>query len=236
MKKKNNTEPAQIVCPVCSFDNPESWAVLNKPSGGYFHCVNCHYIWRNPQERLTLALEKERYETHQNGNEGHRLFLKPLLDHVQDHEPVGAQGLDWGSGPVPVLAEMLESLGFKMSTYDLHFQSQFPKGEFDFITCTEVIEHFHDPMTEVSKMRQSLRPGGRLYLMTEMHPHFDFQSFANWPYRRDPTHVSFLSSTSLEILCARAGFQRPSSDSKADLNSKGLRWIFTRLKTSLASS
>lgn len=224
-------------CPVCDFDTPEEWHLTKKPPGLYHHCPRCDFIWKNQAERLSFAEERVRYDDHQNGSEGHRDFLKPLIEALLQIESPMARGLDWGSGPVPILQQLLEEQGRTIENYDLHYQNEKPALEsFDFIACCEVIEHFQDPTKDFAEMILRLRPGGRLYVMTSLNPGMDSTQFADWSYRRDPTHVGFHSQKSFQLLCEKFDLtQSPRPDSIADRNSKGLRWVLIRSKSSRAS-
>jgi hypothetical protein len=57
----------------------------------------------------------------------------------------------------------------------------------DFISCTEVAEHFHDPAAEFARLGRMLRPSGWLVMMTAFLNHDT--DFAAWHYQRDPTRV-----------------------------------------------
>ncbi|WP_382321659.1 class I SAM-dependent methyltransferase [Hydrogenophaga sp. UC242_53] len=74
----------------------------------------------------------------------------------------------------------------------------------DFITCTEVAEHFHDPAAEFRRLDALLRPGGWLALMTRFQT--DDARFAQWHYRRDPTHVVFYREATLRWLARHHGW------------------------------
>ena len=61
-------------------------------------------------------------------------------------------GLDFGCGPGPALANMMQSDGYEMEIYDPFF---FPNKDalskkYDFITCTETAEHFFNPHDELN--------------------------------------------------------------------------------------
>ncbi|MBX2987024.1 MAG: class I SAM-dependent methyltransferase [Bdellovibrionaceae bacterium] len=155
--------------------------------------------------RLAPADEKARYDTHRNGDEGHRRFLEPVARAVAENLPAGARGLDWGSGPVPALAEMLGERSFDMRIYDPFYHDVRPQGAFDFITTTEVIEHCHEPARDLCAMRELLAPGGWLFVMTETHP--GPAKMASWYYWRDPTHVSFFSPRSFEKFATLFGLE-----------------------------
>ena len=63
------------------------------------------------------------------------------------------------------------------------------KSTYDFVTCTEVMEHFHEPRRDLAVMARLLRPGSWLAITTALVD--DGTDFATWWYARDETHVSF---------------------------------------------
>ncbi|WP_347259047.1 class I SAM-dependent methyltransferase [Methylocaldum sp.] len=75
---------------------------------------------------------------------------------------------------------------------------------YDFVTCTEVAEYFHQPSREFRRLDALLRPGGWLALMTCFQS--DDTRFADWHYRRDPTHVVFYREATLRRLAGRHGW------------------------------
>ncbi|MEX0601220.1 MAG: class I SAM-dependent methyltransferase, partial [Rhodothermales bacterium] len=104
--------------------------------------------------------------------------------------PAGAAGLDYGSGPGPTLSVMLEERGHPMAIYDPFFapdERVFDRS-YDFITCSETVEHFFRPREEFERLYGLLRPGGWLGVMTRFVTDRDFET---WWYVRDATHVCF---------------------------------------------
>lgn len=83
---------------------------------------------------------------------------------------------------------------------------------YDYITCCEVIEHFHRPAIEFERLRGMLRPGGRLYCMTILH-HDDID-FRNWHYRRDDTHVFVYRRETIEWITRRFDFSNVEIDGR----------------------
>ena len=120
----------------------------------------------------------------------------------------GAQGLDFGCGPGPLLAQMFTERGCVMETYDPIFQSRLPAGgaRFDFVTLSEVAEHLFTPLADFRQLAGWLKPGGWLGIMTALTDQVDF---ATWYYRRDPTHVVFYSRRSFEWLARSLSFSPP---------------------------
>ncbi len=134
-----------------------------------------------------------RYLEHENDPEDmkYRQFLNRLARPLLKRMPAGLNGLDYGCGPGPALALILQEAGHRVQLYDPFF---FPRQEtlkksFDFIVCTETAEHFHFPREEFKRLNLMLRPGGWLGIMTTFL--VDRKDFPDWYYRRDPTHVVF---------------------------------------------
>ena len=94
---------------------------------------------------------------------------------------------------------MMEA-GHSMALFDPFFQPDRSvlQETYDFVTCTEVAEHFHRPAAEFTQLLGLLHPGGWLAVMTAFQT--DDAAFANWYYRRDPTHVVFYREATLRYL------------------------------------
>jgi SAM-dependent methyltransferase len=79
-------------------------------------------------------------------------------------------------------------------------------GSFDVVTAIEVLEHTLDPVAELRKMRDLLRPGGLLFLTTgNAQPHAD--RLTRWKYVLPEIHISFFEPQTLERALAAAGFR-----------------------------
>ncbi|MFN3627775.1 MAG: class I SAM-dependent methyltransferase [Parvibaculum sp.] len=158
--------------------------------------------------RPSLIEEHAHYRQHRNesGDVRYREFLSrvtnPLLEVLGPH----SRGLDYGCGPGPALAALLTEAGHHVRLYDPLFcpDDDALSQQYDFITCTEVIEHFHNPAIEFRRFDRLLRPGGWLGLMTCFQT--DDKRFADWWYRKDPTHVVFYRETTLCFLAAHHGW------------------------------
>ena len=159
----------------------------------YKKCRTCRLIFIFPECRLDAAQEKARYDTHENSpeNSGYVSFLKKLADPLCARIKSGERGLDFGCGPGPTLSAILKERGFEVENYDPIY---FPKKsllqeQYDFITCTETVEHFYEPRKEFELLSRLLKKGGVLGIMTEVLQ--DESQFPTWWYPNDPTHVSF---------------------------------------------
>lgn len=161
-----------------------------------------------PQEfHVSIEEEKQRYLHHRNSPQevGYRTFLSKLHRPLLSFLPSGARGLDFGSGPNPTLSVMFSEVGFEVDTYDPFFGPPLLENKmYDFITTTEVVEHFREPRKELDRMCSLLEEKGYLGIMTQEVPQ-DPNKLHSWFYFRDITHVSFFSSLSMQCWCSMVG-------------------------------
>ena len=171
----------------------------------YWRCPICQATLLDPPHYLSAEAERAYYGLHRNefADVAYRRFLSRLADPLSQHLAAGAVGLDFGCGPGPVLAQMLCDAGFTMHCYDPFFcpDESALQRRYDFITCTESIEHFHRPAVEFDLFERVLKPGGWLGLMTCFQT--DDSRFARWQYRRDPTHVVFFREQTFRVIAAQ---------------------------------
>lgn len=175
----------------------------------FFRCLNCDSILRMKEKLPEPEKEKLRYEKHQNTEENHGYlnFLSPVFHYVVQNIPLTSVGLDFGCGPNPVLANLLKEKGYSLNLFDPFFYSDAHvlDKEYDFIICTEVVEHFHHPYQEFERLSKLLIREGKLLIMTDMHkPTIDFKS---WYYKNDFTHVVFYSQKTFDFIAKHFGFE-----------------------------
>jgi len=201
-------------CPLCASGRTRAFAETG--SGTYRRCRVCALVFQSTAERPDALAEWDAYCAHDNrpDDPDYRAFLARLADPLCERLMPGARGLDYGAGPEPVLAGMLEERGFPTAVYDPFFapDESVLERRYDFIACTETAEHFHDPGREFDRLAGLLRLGGILGLMTK--PYAEGMDFGGWWYHRDPTHVSFYSCRTFHWLTERYGWrvERPAED------------------------
>lgn len=179
-------------CPLCggesSFFHED---VVRK----YFRCNICKLVFVPKQFHVNFTREKQEYDLHENssGDEGYLRFLSRFSDPFAQKIGTPKRGLDFGCGPGPALAGLIEQHGHKVALYDPLFNNDRTvlTKRYDFITATEVVEHFRCPAKEFTQLFYMLVPCGYLGLMTKMVK--DDAVFATWHYIRDPTHIVFYS-------------------------------------------
>lgn len=189
---------------------------LTAPQGRYFRCSSCALRFLDPADRPGREAEHAHYRLHDNriDDPGYRRFLSRLADPLLERLAPCAQGLDYGCGPGPALAAMLTESGRPAALYDPVFApDRTPLDRtYDFVTCTETAEHFHDQAAEFAQLTGLVRPGGLLAVMTCFQT--DDARFERWHYRMDPTHVCFYRRETFAWLAERAGwtFDSPIKD------------------------
>lgn len=198
-------------CPLCRSDRTQIYFCSRSKNlfRDYFRCQLCDLIFVPKRFHLDSADQKIRYLQHNNSPQDteYRRFLSRLRDALKPHLNLGANGIDYGSGPGPTLSVMLQEDGFAMHTYDIFFQpdrSVLDK-HYDFITCSETIEHFAQPGEEFQSLNIILKPDGWLGIMTSMlNHHIDF---TKWHYIRDPTHVAFYTVRTMRSIADMFGWK-----------------------------
>lgn len=197
---QTNRDPT---CPLCASRSIRAFA--NVESGLYFRCGDCRLTFLAPEHLPDRASELATYRLHQNdpGDPRYRAFLSRLIEPLLRHLEPGMVGLDFGCGPGPTIAPMLAERGLEVVDYDPFFRPDpgVLEQRYDFITCSETVEHFHAPGREFDRLDALLRPGGWLGLMTTLLE--DDGGFADWWYRRDPTHVCFFRRETMSWIAAR---------------------------------
>lgn len=128
-------------------------------------------------------------------------------------------GIDYGCGNMPY-ADLLRAHGGKLVGVDVAQSSEqvvdvviapgaplpFDDGSFDFVVCTQVLEHVPDPGRHLSEMSRVLKPGGVLLLtlpfVWEQHevPH-DYFRFTEFGVR----HLAAANGLGVESLQPSGG-------------------------------
>lgn len=192
-------------CPLCTSSGARHFA--DHPFHGnrrFDRCPVCQLIFASPSFHLSKKAEKERYDHHQNDPADGRYqnFLRQLVDPLQAYLKKPADGLDFGCGPGPAIGLMMASGGHRVVEYDPFYAPDTAVlGQvYDFVTCTEVVEHFYYPRIEFERLnRLLLKPGGYIGLMTQLvQPDTEFKE---WWYANDETHVSFYSLETFQWIC-----------------------------------
>lgn len=174
----------------------------------YHQCKNCEAVLMAPEDYVTPEEEKARYETHNNdvNDPGYQRFVSPVVEKILQNFDKDSIGLDYGSGPGPVITKILKDQGYTVNTFDPFFDNN-PDAlaiKYDYIFCCEVIEHFHYPHKEFRKLKEILKTNGLLLCKT--YPYTDKTNFKNWHYKNDETHIIFYHPETFKWIRNHIGF------------------------------
>jgi hypothetical protein len=198
---------AQQACVLCQENSLKSFSCSDGRL--YFACDSCDYIFLNPEQRLSLAAERERYLEHDNNVQDpeYLKYLRKTWDKAEFKGVFGSRALDYGCGPTKGLKAVLQSEMVAVSSFDPIFFPDFQVLEasaYDVIFCSEALEHAYDPRLVVEHWVKSLKPRGRVTLRTSFHQ--GMGSLEDWWYAKDPTHVGFFSEITFRTLSENWGF------------------------------
>lgn len=179
----------------------------------FLRCPCCALVFADPRTHLDAAAERAEYDLHHNdlADPGYRRFLSGLATPLLARLEAGMAGLDFGCGPGPLLARMMREAGMQMAVYDPIYAPERSalKRRYDFVTCTEVVEHFRQPAKNWGQLTSLLAPGGWLGVMTGLtseDPVGDpAERFLKWRYKDDLTHVSFHGLETMRWIARRHG-------------------------------
>jgi len=195
-----------MTCPLCLQDAAFFCADRTR---SYYRCGVCKLAFADPGSHLPPELERAEYDQHENNpeDEGYRSFLGRLAEPLLARLEPGMHGLDYGCGPGPTLSVMLAERGMVVDDYDPIYapDTRLLQRRYDFVACTEVVEHFCRPAVAWRQLASLVRPGGWLGIMTLLAP-ADAGAFSQWWYKNDPTHVSFYSAGTFDWLAKSMGF------------------------------
>ena len=203
-------------CKIC--DNVINTIMDDSLGKVYGVCPRCQLITLEKKYFVDKIREKAQYENHNNSFEskGYVKMFEDFLDYFWDDlNKNSASTLDFGSGPGPVLAQILQNRGLHVDIYDKFYQPDYvyENKKYDFITSTEVFEHLANPLETLSLLKKHLKKGGIIAIMTLFHNN-NSKDFLNWWYRRDPTHITFYTPKTFEMMALTCGLNILKCDDK----------------------
>jgi hypothetical protein len=220
---RSNARVAAIPCKVCGHPAPFFDVVDFNKCAGFYHfgpagvpvsyhrCEECGFLF-TPFCDDWSAEDFRRFIY----NDDYRLVdpeyqsIRPCM--VADHlarlldDWRQAQVLDYGAGS-GLFAQRMVELGFpNVASYDPFSLPVRPRGRFDIITCTEVIEHSPTPLVSFADMRTLLADGGCIILGETLQPPDIGLIRANWWYVAPRNgHVSTFADRTLAAVAEQLG-------------------------------
>lgn len=197
-------------CKICGYETREK--IVTKHHIKYHYCDRCEFISKDPDGYVSEEQELIIYDSHNNSilDETYVTYFRNFINKtIIKYKSDGKRGLDFGSGPEPVLAELLKrDYGYDMDIYDKFYapEKNFEGKAYDLVTSTEVVEHLNDPMEYFRLFSSLLAKDGIMAIMTQFHPKDDVK-FAGWHYRRDPSHISFYTPKTISWIAGLVGLE-----------------------------
>lgn len=197
-------------CKICGTKTQE--LVHKKLKLRFYFCNHCEFIAKDKNAIITLEEELQIYNNHNNSIEDPKYvaYFKDFIDQaVLKFHHGNRFGLDFGSGPSPVLAMVLKrDYGFSMDIYDKFYAPEkvYNGKSYDLITSTEVVEHLKNPMKYFQLFKNLVSARGIISVMTLFHPR-DHEQFLDWFYIRDKSHISFYTPITMKYIGEKLGLQ-----------------------------
>lgn len=87
--------------------------------------------------------------------------------------------------------------------------NELPSNYFDYVTMSHIIEHLHDPLSELKGVHRILKSGGTLWLATPNINSLTYQAFgANYRGLEPPRHLILFNQDSIKTLLEKSGFTK----------------------------
>ena len=227
------SELERVGCPVCGVDEPS--LVFDVSPYGVVRCLSCGTSYLSPRLNEPAMLrfyEDDKY--FESGDVGYTSYLQQekslrysfrrFLRQLHRRKVTGGSLLEVGCGYGFLLDEAKPYFDYRVGIdfssavesakdrADRVYQGDLdtiPQEErFDCIILVSVIEHVHKPVEYLAKLRQRLRPGGKLVVATpDVNSIFQRMLGRRWPaFQVIPEHVAFYNRPTLSALMSKAGF------------------------------
>jgi len=108
----------------------------------------------------------------------------------------------------PRAVDAARKSGLDVHLGDVH-EVDLPLSSYDLILLIMTVEHLAEPLDTLRRVRELLRPGGRLLLITDntATPHFNMFGRRHWGGFHFPRHWNLFNPSSLRSLIARADLE-----------------------------
>jgi SAM-dependent methyltransferase len=179
-------------------------------------CNSCGLIFVPQEYHLAPEQEKERYALHTNSprNQEYVRYLSAIADDALALVNGPAAVLDFGCGREHVLTDIILSRGVRCVAHDPLYGLTVTDGQFDLVVACEAFEHLRDPRHSMEGIRRLIKPAGYVYVRTHLYNEALAGDFSAWWYAKDPTHISFYCTKTLETISELLGNKIVSTNNK----------------------
>jgi len=123
--------------------------------------------------------------------------------HIMAQQGWQVEGIEYSS----IAADRVRTLGYKVHVGPLETAPD-PDKPFDLIVGWMVLEHLHDPLGSLKKMRQWARPGTRLVLSVPNAGSAEFSFFkSRWYALQLPNHLYHFTPATMKKMLNAAGWE-----------------------------
>ncbi len=117
-----------------------------------------------------------------------------------------ARAEGWEVAEVEVSERMAKEAARRLQVPVVTALEELPPGAYDVLTLWEVVEHFPQPVVELRRLVERLRPGGLLMLSTPNAGHWQaLHAPERWTSYRLPAHLVLFTADSLRLGLEQAG-------------------------------
>lgn len=206
-----NASSLTAYCKVCSAPSAifGEGDLLKKYHVQYFRCERCGFIQTETpywlEEAYSSAIAAQDVGI-MHRNFGNCVVTCAVLNLLF---PKMSKAVDFGAGH-GILVRMMRDKGFNFFWSDMHATNDYARGfeskeglSYDFLTAFEVLEHFTDPVADLSKL---MNLSENVFVSTVLVPE-PTPGILDWWYYLPTTgqHIAFYTTESLRILADRFG-------------------------------
>ncbi len=217
--QKTSVSPAEFACTNCGFG----------VHGPIVRCLKCKIIYVDAdikQSQIStyyeVAKDPEYFREQPARNKTFNRYLRKLEETCQERGKLLDIGTNTG-----LFVKLAQDAGWKAmgiepnkwaveyakKNYNVDIinkpfeKNTFPKNSFDVVTMWDVIEHFTDPVEELSKVYGILKPGG-VFAFTTVDPESQLAHLmgGKWSWYME-MHRVFFSRESAKLYLEKAGFK-----------------------------
>jgi SAM-dependent methyltransferase len=227
------SELERVACPLCGEDEPA--VVYDLSPYRVVRCGPCGTSYLSPRLNESAMLRFYESDTYfENGDVGYTSYLQQekslrysfrrFLRQLHRRKLAGGSLLEVGCGYGFLLDEAKPYFRYRVGidfssavktaseradrVYQGDIDTIPDEERFDCIILVSVIEHVHRPVEYLAKLRDRLRPGGKLVVATpDVDSIFRRLLGRRWPaFQVIPEHVAFYNRPTLSALMSKAGF------------------------------